>query len=99
MKEKTSIFGTFKQAALTIDGLGDVDDQTMKKIYSALAKQAFNAYTSFRWGEKFKGNKDSSGDKDNISFRQLLQTTGTDGSKNAPKARPYIVRKRRDKCW
>jgi len=58
LKENASIFGAFKQAALTIDGLGDVSDRTMKKNHSALAKQAFNAYTSFRWGEKFKGDKD-----------------------------------------
>mmetsp|Transcript_38112 Transcript_38112/g.62301 ORF Transcript_38112/g.62301 Transcript_38112/m.62301 type:complete len:347 (-) Transcript_38112:240-1280(-) len=71
--------------AIKIDVLGDVSDCTMKKIHSTLAKQAFNTYTSFRWREKFKGNKDSSDDKNNVAFRQLLQTTGTDGSKTEPK--------------
>mmetsp|Transcript_7157 Transcript_7157/g.16265 ORF Transcript_7157/g.16265 Transcript_7157/m.16265 type:complete len:93 (+) Transcript_7157:559-837(+) len=34
----------------------------------------------------FKGDRDSSDDKNNVAFRQMLQTTGTDGSKIAPKA-------------
>ena len=36
-EDEKSISGAFKQAALTIDRLSDVDDSTIRKIRSALA--------------------------------------------------------------
>ena len=38
------------------------------KIHSSLAKQAFNAYNGFTWGEKLKDDKDLSDDRKNIAF-------------------------------
>ena len=48
-----------------------------KKNHLFLAKQAFNAYTGFKRGAEFKGDKDSANDKTNLTFPQLIQTTGS----------------------
>ena len=57
LNDNESIFGAFKEAALAIGGLGDMNDRTMKNFHSALAKQAFNAYTSFQMGREVQGRQ------------------------------------------
>ena len=80
LAEHDQIFGLFEEASLTINGISNFDNNTMKKIHNVLAKQASNAYTGFWWVDKFKGDKDLSDDKNNVAFQQMLQTTGNDGS-------------------
>ena len=48
LRENESIFEKFKQAALTIDRLSDMEHTTMKKIHHILSKHAYNAYTGYR---------------------------------------------------
>ena len=83
LKKEVAIFDAFKQAANSVNGLmiESLGCNVLAKIHLFLAKFSFNTYTNFRWGDKYRGEKDSSKDTSNVAFRQLLQTTGTDGSK------------------
>ena len=78
-----------------VDGINEQipGNDTLLMIYTMLIKQAFNAYTSFRWGSRYRGDKDSSNDKTNLAFRVNLQGSGTDGS-NSKKAKNPTVKKR-----
>ena len=70
LKDNKSLFFSFREAALSVDGINEriPGDDTLLMIHTMLIKQAFNAYTSFRWGSHFRGDKDSSDDKTNLAF-------------------------------
>ena len=97
VKQHEALFESFKRAALTVDGIDDItlDDITLRKIHTYLAKYAYNAYTGFRWSDEFRGEKDSSDDKSNLAFRQLIQTTGSgDGKKSKSNEKKAAKNKR-----
>ena len=97
LKNDDVLFQSFKLAALTNGKLCDgvLDDTTFQKIHLFLANYAFKAYTGFRWGDQFKGDKDSSDDATNLAFCQLLQTTGLgDGAKSTSEKKTHVRRRR-----